>query len=282
MSAAPVPPEVRFWSRVAKGTNDECWLWQGPRSPLMGYGRFNDGTRIIMTHRYSYELTIGPIPEGLSVCHSCDTGSCVNPAHLWLGTHLDNMRDMSTKGRSLVGTRSPRAYPTEVVVAIRAAVAAGATLRETAERFGVHHNTVYRYVKRLRHRDVVPAPTSAPARAAITEHNRNAAEREVARFDRVRDEAVRLYRSGLSTVGVATALGTHPGNVSRMLRDRGVKARPQRLWTDEQEAEIADDLRRLGSVRPVMEKWPMSRAVVSRIGRDHGVHLVVGRRKQTP
>jgi hypothetical protein len=69
-----------------------CWVWQ--RCASSGYGQYR-GRRV---HRYSYELANGPILDGLHVCHACDNKLCVNPSHLWLGTHQDNMRDAVEKG----------------------------------------------------------------------------------------------------------------------------------------------------------------------------------------
>lgn len=92
-------PDERFWRRVAK--SDGCWLWTGARAPN-GYGRFQIGGKggpYLGAHRFSYELAHGPIPKGMVVMHSCDTPSCVNPAHLSARTPKDNSRDMISKGR---------------------------------------------------------------------------------------------------------------------------------------------------------------------------------------
>lgn len=79
-----------------------CWEWKLKRTKD-GYGRMNvrQGAvlKTVRVHRYAWELWIGAIPEGMHILHRCDNPLCCNPAHLFLGEHADNMRDMYAKGR---------------------------------------------------------------------------------------------------------------------------------------------------------------------------------------
>lgn len=88
----------RFWPKVHKTSG--CWIWMAAKG-TNGYGRFHRGTRNHWepAHRVSWILTCGSIPKGMFVLHHCDVPLCVNPAHLFLGTHRDNMADAVTKGR---------------------------------------------------------------------------------------------------------------------------------------------------------------------------------------
>jgi hypothetical protein len=102
--AAPKFVESQFEDYIAK-MESGCWEWLGQRDDK-GYGFFRksfgsrNSSRRVSAHRWSYQIHKGPITGGLYVCHSCDNPPCVNPEHLWLGTHLDNMRDMASKGRN--------------------------------------------------------------------------------------------------------------------------------------------------------------------------------------
>lgn len=91
-------PGERFDAKVDKSGPGGCWVWTGKRS-REGYGRFSLDGRLVNAHRWSWERAVGPIPNGLLVCHHCDNPPCVNPEHLFVGTIQDNTRDMLAKGR---------------------------------------------------------------------------------------------------------------------------------------------------------------------------------------
>jgi len=100
----------RFWSKVdVRGPND-CWLWIGQMTHR-GYGCFKLNGFLKGAHRVAFELSVGPIPDGMWVLHHCDCPRCVNPAHLFIGTAADNTADMMNKGRFVDrrGTKNPRA-----------------------------------------------------------------------------------------------------------------------------------------------------------------------------
>ncbi len=88
----------RFFPRVNKNGPGGCWLWTGSID-TGGYGTIQIRQRICLTHRLSWLLHKGDVPEGLYVLHRCDVRNCVNPEHLWLGTYADNNRDAREKGR---------------------------------------------------------------------------------------------------------------------------------------------------------------------------------------
>lgn len=142
--------EQRFWAKVARGGNDECWLWLGWRDHG-GYGRIRVGARgtgLLGTHRLAYELAHGAIPEGSLVLHSCDNPRCVNPRHLRTGSQAQNLQEAWGRGRvrvpGLRGEESPHAKLTDGLVAeLRQKYKGGGwSIRALAERAGVNSKTL--------------------------------------------------------------------------------------------------------------------------------------------
>lgn len=97
------PFAERLWARTDKAGPDDCWIWRG--SSTKGYGVISVRGKQSYAHRIAYELTNGPIAARQVICHRCDTPLCVNPAHLFAGSNLDNARDAVAKGRHAHGER---------------------------------------------------------------------------------------------------------------------------------------------------------------------------------
>lgn len=93
--------EERFWCKVEKKSDDECWNWIGQKDEDE-YGKIKIAGKVIRAHRYSYSLHHGTITKQF-ICHSCDNPSCVNPKHLWPGTPKENMIDKVKKNRQAKG-----------------------------------------------------------------------------------------------------------------------------------------------------------------------------------
>lgn len=99
---------ARFWSKVSRGATDACWEWRASRNG-QGYGEFGLRDRNVKAHRVSYVIANGSIQDDLDVLHTCDNPPCCNPAHLFQGTHTDNMQDMLHKGRHGLKSHPERA-----------------------------------------------------------------------------------------------------------------------------------------------------------------------------
>lgn len=143
----------RFWSHVL--FDDECWLWAGPVAND-GYGKMNAQRKQWRAHRLSWTITRGPLNDTVSVLHRCDTPLCVRPAHLFLGTNADNVRDMVDKGRQARGERLATAKLTaEMVSELRRLYAAGTyNQHQLAAIYGVTQTAVWFALQRKTWRNV--------------------------------------------------------------------------------------------------------------------------------
>jgi len=131
----------RFDEKWIVEPNSGCHLWFG-HVDERGRGMLRINRRLTFASRVSWTIHRGPIPEGIHVLHRCDTPMCVNPRHLFLGTHDDNMRDMAVKGRhaNVAGQRNAAAKLTDADVrAIRSSTETQMTL---AARFQVSQATI--------------------------------------------------------------------------------------------------------------------------------------------
>jgi hypothetical protein len=146
--------DERFDARVEKTPG--CWIWRGSIKKN-GYGTFFPRAgHHEHVHRFAYARAWRiEIPDGLFVCHRCDTRACVNPDHLFLGTHKENMADMRLKGRSRTGSRSALAKLCESdVVDLRTLSAFGVTLDALSAAFGVSRSAIHMAVARKTWRHV--------------------------------------------------------------------------------------------------------------------------------
>jgi hypothetical protein len=134
-------------AKVEPVTESGCWIWMGAlegKNKKYRRGKFNVGKQVIAkAHRAAFELFKGPIPSGAHVLHDCDVSYCVNPAHLHLGTHLENMHELRARNPRCVfapGEKHSQAKLTESdALAIRAA---SGTQKEIAKTFGVTQATI--------------------------------------------------------------------------------------------------------------------------------------------
>jgi hypothetical protein len=139
----------RFWYFVRK--HESCWEWIGAVG-RNGYGRFWDGKRLALVHRFAFELHFGEIPPSKFICHHCDNRRCVRPDHLFVGTAKDNREDMLRKGRwrksRPVGLRGEKNGSAKLrdyqLPEIRARLASGATQTAVALEYGVSQHTIWR------------------------------------------------------------------------------------------------------------------------------------------
>lgn len=143
------PLSVRFERFFTRGDASVCWIWTGQRIGK-GYGAIRSagqGSANLLAHRLAWELANKrSIPDGLVVMHSCDNRRCVNPAHLSVGTHKDNVQDMLSKGRQsrgpgFAGSSHPRAKLSDTqVVEI---LSSSSSAKDLAAAYGVTRSLIY-------------------------------------------------------------------------------------------------------------------------------------------
>lgn len=131
----------RLLAKTDVGSASDCWIWRGAKK-AKGYGHMQFQSGWTGAHRVSYMAFVGEILPGRHVCHACDTPSCVNPSHLWLGTARDNIRDMFAKGRGAPGIQRGEQnggakLSAADVVAIRAEPKRYGSGLDLARRYGV-------------------------------------------------------------------------------------------------------------------------------------------------
>jgi HNH endonuclease len=139
-----VPLIDRFFRHVGRTTEQGCILWTGRKSSGYGYiSRGSVGEGVVGAHCFSYEYFIGPVPDGMEVCHRCDVRACVRPVHLFAGTRADNLADMRAKMRHNFGAKNGNTSLTdEKVVEILTALANGEKQIRIAERFQISKTRV--------------------------------------------------------------------------------------------------------------------------------------------
>lgn len=113
----------RFEAKINK--SGDCWEWTGSRGSH-GYGQISIEGNVKTAHRLSYEMSYGPIGKGLCVCHHCDNRGCVNPAHLFLGSHSENLRDAAKKNRTT------RKFSKKMIRRVKEKIKKGVPLRQIA------------------------------------------------------------------------------------------------------------------------------------------------------
>lgn len=207
---------ANYWGRVDMTNRTLCWNWTGFIDKRKGYGlAWVDGRRI-RTHRVAMMLHLnGPIPDGLHVCHRCDNPACCNPAHLFLGTNDDNIKDRVVKGRSArnYGEKSKtNKLTSDAVKELLWARVGGAGFRELAARYGLDKKTVG-MICRGENWPHIPGTEGAPTLAQLLAVPMDTRPSAVLDEDTVSTVMRRLAR-GESGKAIARDVGLHFATIS--------------------------------------------------------------------
>lgn len=147
----PVKPNnnqlKRFWDKVLK--TESCWNWTRTKVHNREYGQISFRCKKYLTHRFSWMIHNGAIPDGKIVCHKCDNESCVNPSHLFLGTNMENTADMLSKGREKRGeAHKSSKLNNGQILKIRAEFKIPKSIAQIARDFEIGETTVRNIVRR--------------------------------------------------------------------------------------------------------------------------------------
>lgn len=135
---------MRFWSKVDRKNKNECWNWESSKNEN-GYGKFCINYKLYKAHRVSYFIKYNKDPRNLLICHKCNNPSCVNPYHLFSGTHKENIEQAVSEGRSRIikGSKNQLAKLQESEVIEIKKLKGLINKHEVAKRFHVASATIY-------------------------------------------------------------------------------------------------------------------------------------------
>lgn len=209
----------RFWAKVDKSAPSGCWVWLANRNNK-GYGLFRPGGTAgkQLAHRLSFAETYGAIPPKRLVLHSCDNPRCVNPAHLRLGDHRENTKDMDARGRRVTNARRGETNPASLlsdaeVSDLRSKYVSGVPFSDLVETFSLPLASIKEYCwgKSFAHLYGRPGhPSREAMKAEAAKRRRNGAK--ISKGDA---EAIRAaLDAGETGRSVAARYGIHPATVS--------------------------------------------------------------------